>query len=71
MVVFDVERGLDADVPLLRNDAAEVVDELAVKQRFAAAEGRSAACGEEVEIVNGQFFIKFMRSNGAADRIVG
>ena len=55
MVVFDIERGFDADVPLLRNDGAEVVDELAVKQRFAAAEGHSAACGDEVEVVNGHF----------------
>ena len=69
--MFDVERGLDADVPFLRNDAAEVVDELAVKQRFATAEGHSAACGKEVEVVNGHVFIQFLRCHGGIGRCVG
>ena len=55
MVAVYVEAGLKSDVPLGWYQRAEGGDEVAAQERLAAAEGDSAARGEEVDVVYRHF----------------
>ena len=61
MLLWHIEGGLDAQVPICAAQVAELRDEVAAQARFATSKGDATARGQEIDVVDGHLVVEPLR----------